>query len=143
VIVSPSTQPDQWTRFRELLARSPGAVEHVACGTNARPCRDCRRSAPLPCIDPETCGIDDLCRPCAATWRCRLWRANHLRHVRDYHRAVERFPALAHLHPDPDTAAAIWRELKRAIHLDLARMVRRLLAAELPDAVGFLIGKDV
>jgi hypothetical protein len=123
------------TRVVELLVATPAQDQHRDCGVNRRPCRDCRLTAPLPCIDSEVCGIDDFCRPCAATWRCRLWRANHLRFVCEFHRAVERFPALAHLHPDPHTAAAIWRELRRAIRLDVARTVRRLLVNELPEAI--------
>jgi hypothetical protein len=105
-----------------------------------RPCRDCRITAPLPCLDPDTCGIDHLCRPCAAAWRCRLWRINHLRHARDYHAACERYPALVRLHTDPKVAAALWAELRRAIGRDARRTVRRMLARELRDAMKAITG---
>jgi hypothetical protein len=127
-------------RIAELLAATPGQAEHVACGVTARPCRDCRRTAPLPCIDLETCGITDLCRPCGATWRCRMWHWCHVRHVRAFHCAVERYPALARLHPDSDVAAAVFWALRKALRRDLGRFVRKLLAADLPDAVALLTG---
>jgi hypothetical protein len=44
-----------------------------------------------------------------------MWRVSHTRHVREFHRATERFPALSNLHPDSATAAAIWVELRRAL----------------------------
>jgi hypothetical protein len=127
-------------RLLELLTASPGQDQHRACGVSARPCKDCRHTAPLPCVDPESCGVTDFCRPCCATWRCRIWRL-HLRHVREYHAACERFPALLELHHEPAVAAAIWYELRRALRRDVRRMVRSLLARELPPAVQHLMGR--
>jgi hypothetical protein len=125
-------------RITRLLSATLGQEEHHDCGVTARPCKDCRRTAPLECIDPGSCGKTALCRPCAATWRCRMWRVNHTRHVRDFHRAIERFPALARLHPDPDIAAAIFRELRHAMRRDLTSYMRHLLATDLPEAVALL-----
>jgi hypothetical protein len=125
-------------QIAKLLAVTPGQVEHAACGVTGRPCRDCRNTAPLECIDTENCGTTYLCRPCAATWRCRMWRWGHTRHVREFHCAVERYPALARLHTDPDVAAAIWRELRRAIIRYVKNYVPRLLAADLPEAIALL-----
>ena len=111
-------------RIARLLSRSPGQGEHAKCGVVARPCRDCRRTAPLECVDPTSCGQETLCRPCAATWRCRIWK-EHLVHTREFHVACDRFPALANLHADPATAAAIWRELRRAIRRDVMKWVQK------------------
>src|SRR5262245_24203679 len=109
-----------------LLAATPGQENHKACGVTARPCGDCRQTAPLECVDPGWCGRNELCRPCAATWRCRMWRA-HLLHVRAFHCALERYPALAGIHSDQATAAAIFWELRRAIRRDAIKWLRRHL----------------
>lgn len=118
----------------ELLGASPGAAQHSACGVRRRPCSDCRRTAPLECLDPLTCGITDFCRPCAATWRCRLWPL-HPRHVREFHVWVEKFPALARLHEDPETAAALFACLRLVCRREIRRALdreREHLAADLP-----------
>jgi replicative DNA helicase len=70
-------------RARELLAASAGAGEHAACGLSAAPCTDCRLTAGLERADREVCGIDDLCRPCAASWRVKLWAKSPLRHAHE------------------------------------------------------------
>lgn len=112
-------------RVVELLVATSGQKGHQACGVTARPCRDCRKVALLECVDQESCGITDFCRPCAATWRWRIWRVNHTRHVREFQRAVERFPALANLHADQATAAAVWRELRLALRWDAIKWLGR------------------
>jgi hypothetical protein len=132
----PASTPNQHERSRilELLAQSPGAERHQACGVTARPCSDCRRTAPLECIDPGNCGLTHFCRPCAATWRCRLWR-RHLRYVREYHVWLERYPALASLHPNQEVAAALLLALRTMIRRDVLDFVWRRLGRELPDVV--------
>jgi hypothetical protein len=110
---------DAAERAANLLHVSFGHERHLRCGIDCRPCADCRRTALLECLDRQTCGLTDFCRPCAAYWRLRLWRANHARYVRTFHRAVERYPALAQLHLDPLAAAAIFWELKQALFQDI------------------------
>lgn len=125
-------------RLAELLA-GPEHSRHHQCGVDRRPCSDCRRCAPLACADPDRCGgatgpvptgADRLCRPCAATWRCRFWRT-HPRYIRAYHQACERYPALATLHSDQRTAAALYLSIRLAVRRD----VRQMLARELPEAI--------
>src|SRR5437879_6474211 len=123
-------------RLAELLAATPGQEQHGACGVTARPCHDCRRTAVLDCIDRETCGQTDLCRPCSASWRLKMWRSSHTRHIRDFHRAVERYPELANLHPDQGTAAAVWVELRRAVWHEIKRRKQTILSFFLPRKVG-------
>lgn len=136
--VAASDQAILGRRLAVLLAE-PQHAPHHACGITRRPCRDCRRCAPLNCADADRCagaigpiptGADRLCRPCAATWRCRAWR-QHPRYVREYDRAVERYPALARLHPDRETAAALYL----ALRVDIRRDMRPMLARELPALI--------
>lgn len=112
-------------RVAELLSATPGDENHRDCGVIARPCLDCRQAALLDCLDQDSCGIIDFCKPCSASWRLRLWRINHIRHVREWHRAIERYPALSKLHEDQETAAAIWWELRRALGRDIRKWLER------------------
>ena len=108
----------------DLLAATPGQEQHKACGVTAKPCRDCVLTSPLPCTDPGSCGRTMLCRPCAATWRCRIWR-EHLLFVRAFHAAVARYPSLARLHANQETAAALFWELRRAVRRDVWKWLER------------------
>jgi hypothetical protein len=121
-------------RVLKLLAASPRPEDHASCGISARPCRDCRSTGLLECSELETCGRSCFCRPCAATWRCRLWR-RHLRHVREFHVWAERYPVLANLHPDATVAAALVHALRCVIRRDVRKSVWRRLGRELPAAV--------
>lgn len=125
------------THVAEMLRR-PEHAEHHRCGIERRPCKTCRTLAPEECIDPSSCGIVDLCRPCASTWRCRLWRKNHLRHHRAFHRACERFPALS-LHPDQETAAALYT----CVIAEASRVMRRMLRRELTALLKYLRAEGV
>jgi hypothetical protein len=140
-------------RVRELLATAPRSADHAACGVSARPCADCWRTKVLECVDPDACaGITPaglmllrptsptLCRPCAATWRCRLWQ-RHPRHVREYHVWVQRYPALAKLHSDQEAGAALLLALRQMIRRDVISSVWRRLGRELPDAVRHIVAR--
>lgn len=120
-----------------LLTRLLAAQEHAPhhpCGITRRPCPDCRRTAAIECDDPEHCagasgkpppGASRLCRPCAATWRCRTWRQLP-RRIREYHRAINGFAELAGL--DQETGAVLLIAFRRAVHRDLRRILEREFA---------------
>lgn len=107
-------------RIRELLQAAQHAAHHD-CGITRRPCRDCRLSGRQECFDPVSCGITDLCRPCAATWRGRIWR-RHQRFIREYHVAIEGFvDELAGL--DQRTGAALLLAFRRMARRDARRLL--------------------
>ena len=65
---------------------------------------------------------------------------NHLRYVRDYHRAVSRFPALAMLHDDQEAAASVFRELTKSIYRRVRNRIEKKLQKELPDIMRVIGG---
>jgi hypothetical protein len=119
---SDDRRPATPERLADLLYQ-PEQREHYACGVRRRPCWDCRRTAPLPCVGPATRGIHYLCRPCAATWRCRMWRMHPLR-IRRWHCLADQLPRLLDL--PPETGAELVKLLGRIVR----RVVQRRLADE-------------
>jgi hypothetical protein len=57
-----------------------------------------------------------------------MWRKSHTRHIREFHRVVERFPLVASIHPDQATAAAIWLELRRALWHEMKTRRQKILS---------------
>jgi hypothetical protein len=117
-----------------LLFRSEHAQHHI-CGIRQRPCADCRLTAPLGCVDPERCGTDHVCRPCAATHRCRMWH-RQIRRYRIWFQLAEGLPELLKL--PKETGAELVRLLGRVVRRVVRRALereRRRLAAELPDII--------
>jgi hypothetical protein len=86
-------------------------------------------------VDVTTCGITDLCRPCAATWRCRIWRLHPLR-IRRWHRLAEGLPRLLSLPPEQgaELVVLLGRVVRRVVRRALDRE-RQHLAAELPQVI--------
>jgi hypothetical protein len=109
-------------RVASLLESSPGHKDHAACGLKRRPCSDCRRTAPLECADPETCGVDSFCRPCAAYWRLKMWEG---------HPVAKRLPQLLVETVRPDAAAELVSLFRNIVH-EAIEQERKMLAAELP-----------
>lgn len=115
-------------RLAELLVASPGAAEHKDCGVRARPCSDCRRTAPLECVDVLECGITDLCRVCAATWRMRLWSKHPVR-VRRWLSVCARFVQLGRLRLTAKEGSDLLWIFRRVARRDFRKILRRELKA--------------
>jgi hypothetical protein len=133
-IVNSATCPACRDRLTRQVVEQSAHTRHRDCGLLAPPCPDCRRTAPLECIDRATCGKPELCRPCAATWRCRIWYAKPIR-VRRWLTEAHRHPALATLGLSDDEGADVIAAFRRIAR----REVRRLLHRELPEAVEYLL----
>src|SRR5262249_7478162 len=110
-----------------------------------RPCIDCRKTAPLECTG-DRCGevtrVEDfegvlslqrLCRPCAATWRVRVW-SSRPRRQRQWLMLASFCPSLAALPLTPEQGG----DLFFALNIMARRAVRHeadRLADELADTL--------
>jgi hypothetical protein len=130
----PALDVGELEALADMLTRAEHG-RHRGCGANHRPCPDCRRTAGLECVDSTVCGINDLCRPCAATWRCRLWRANPLR-IRRWLRLAEGLPGLLGL---PVEQGA---ELVTLLGRIVRGSIRRRLERERRDLARYLAATD-